>query len=270
MARIILIATEFLAVPENERSEMKPLIEYFDRAYIINLADRTDRRREAEREFQKVGINFPNEKVLFFTATRPLDKGGFSNVGLRGCFTSHREILEIAEKDGIRNVLIFEDDVSFRSVENGQQIINQLACEDWDVVYFGYLAPLDHGLAGPLMPWSTDISGTHFYAVNGKFIGKLLRYMRECESRPSGHPDGGPMSPDAVFNHMRYVNQGIRLFLAVPSLAHQRSSRTDVHPKLVLDRIAWLAPILRGSRAIKHKIHMALDKIRLRRRLNQN
>src|SRR5947209_2748568 len=150
---------------------MKEIIDYFDRAYVINLADRTDRRRQVEREFSSVGFMIPNGKVQFYTAVRHTDKAGFPDVGTRGNFDSHRRVLEIANEERLRNVLIFEDDVCFRSIGDSfkQQLVAQLLREEWDVVCFGYLVPSDAGLAGPLLRWQDDFLGAQFYAVNGRF-----------------------------------------------------------------------------------------------------
>jgi len=251
---------------------MKPIIEYFDRAYIINLSDRTDRRRQAEQEFRRVGISIPNDKVRFFNAVRPSDKGGFQDIGTRGCFNSHRSILEIANQENLRNILIFEDDVSFRSISATfeRHLMAQLSDEDWDVVFFGYSMPSDEFLTGPLMRWPNDIRSTHFYGVNRRFIRRMLQYMNDCELRPRDHPDGGPMPADGVYNHVRYVFRDINLLLAVPNLAYQRSSRTDIAQAHFLDRIVWLGPILRGVRAIKHRGRMVLDSNKLRRRMKRS
>ena len=257
----------------DRRLRVKQLIEYFDRSYIINLSDRPDRRRQAEREFKLAGISVPNEKVRFYTAFRPADKGSFPSIGTRGCFTSHRNVLELAIQDRLRNVLVFEDDVSFRSVGTGlvQQLMLQLSREDWDLAFLAYLKPQEHGLQalnGPLMRWPNDIMGTHFYAVNGNFIGTMRQYMKDCELRPRDHPLGGPMPADGAYNHIRYVMPNIKLFISVPSLAHQRSTRTDVAEMRLFDNIVWLSPLLRGLRAIKHWRRMALDKNRLRRQVH--
>src|ERR1700744_707064 len=132
---------------------MKQVIEYFDHAYVINLSDRTDRRRQAEKEFRRIGITLPGEKVDFFTAIRPSDRGNFQDIGTRGCFNSHRSILELAEQKRLRNVLIFEDDVSFRDVGTDfeEQVIGELSKQDWDIVFFGYGKPNDEPLRGPLI-----------------------------------------------------------------------------------------------------------------------
>jgi GR25 family glycosyltransferase involved in LPS biosynthesis len=251
---------------------MKQIIDYFDRCYIINLLDRTDRRRQVIKEFRRVGIDIPSERVKFHTAIRPADKGAFTDIGTRGCFISHRNVLEAAQSDRLRNVLVFEDDVSFRKVDRGfvDELIQELSKKSWDVVLFGYARPFDReDLSGPLALWPNDILGLHFYAVNGPFIGKMLQYMKECERRPRGHPDGGPMPADGAYNHVRYVNKDVTLLLSVPSLAFQRSSRTDIASTHVFDRVACLSPIIRGVRSIKHWIKAELDGIRLRQRMRQ-
>lgn len=250
---------------------MKHIIAGFDRAYIINLRDRSDRRRQTIREFRRIGLEIPNDKVDFYTATRPSEPGAFADRGTRGNFTSHRDILELAKRDGLRNVLVFEDDISFRDIDAAfeQTLMAQMAREDWDVVLFGYLRPSDEGLVGPLARWQGDTMGGHFYAVNGPFIGKMLAYMHACEQRPPGHPDGGPMLADAAYSHARNVIPGMRVFVSVPKLAHQRNSRTDVHPTPAFDKIAWLAPLLRGARSIKHSLRMRSDRKALQRRSNQ-
>jgi glycosyl transferase family 25 len=248
---------------------MKKIIEYFDRGYIINLSDRIDRRQQAENEFRRVGIKLPSEKIQFYTTVRPTDKGEFQDIGTRGCFDSHRGILDLAEQDRLQNVLIFEDDVSFRDVGSAheQQLISQLAKADWDVIFFGYLKPKDAQLTGPLINWPNDILGIHFYGVNGKFIRPMLQYMNDCELRPRDHPDGGPMPADGAYNHIRYIKKNINFYLSAPSLAHQRSSRTDIAQIHLLDEIRLLRPIMHGLRAIKHRLRMLSDRNQLRRQM---
>jgi glycosyl transferase, family 25 len=241
---------------------MKRIIESFDRAYIINLEDRLDRRREAEREFSRIGINVPNKTVEFYTAKRLVDKGSFPDVGTRGCFISHRGVLDRACRDKLRNVLVFEDDVSFRNVDDSleDQILRELRGTRWDIVYFGYLSPSDTGQKGPLISLSSGVLGAHFYAVNGPFIAPLLRFMTDCERRPPGHPDGGPMPADGALNHIRRHIPEMRVLLAVPNLAHQRSSRSDITSTHLFDRITSLRPLLHRVRAIKHKLRMLADR----------
>jgi glycosyl transferase family 25 len=247
--------------------EMKRIIEYFDAAYVINLTDRADRRRQAEREFRRIGLDIPSERLKFFTAVRPTDRGNFQNIGTRGCFNSHRSVLELADRHHLRNVLVFEDDFSLRHVDSSfeERLVAQLDRDDWDVVFFGYLKPNDEALAGPMLRWQDDVLGSHFYGVNGKFVRTVLQYMNDCEKRPRDHPDGGPMPADGIYNHIRYIKPDINLFLSVPSLAHQRSSRTDIADTHPLDKIVWLRPFIYILRTLKHRHRMITDQYKLPR-----
>jgi glycosyl transferase family 25 len=245
-------------------TNLKNLIESFDRAYIINLPDRTDRRRSVERAFEAIGIKVPNDKVRFYSAVRPTDKGNFYALGARGSFNSHRNVLKLAAADGLRNVLVFEDDIAFRKVPElaVNNIVSRLSEESWDVVYFGYLKPEFAELKGPLAAWPHDTLGGHFYAVNGHFIDTMIQYMNECEARPQGHPDGGPMSRDGAYNHIRRVRPDTRVLLAVPNLAFQRSSRTDISPLRFFDRIFWLRSATQLFRSIKTQVRLLVDRIK--------
>ena len=151
---------------------MRTLIEHFDRAYIINLPERTDRQSLAKHEFRSIGIDIPNEKVRFFSAVRPNEAGDFYSIGARGSFNSHRSILEIAAADGLKNVLVFEDDVTFRTVRPSviAKVVAALDQPNWDVIYFGYLQPSNVESEIPLLPWPDVTVGGHFYAVNGPFL----------------------------------------------------------------------------------------------------
>lgn len=242
---------------------MKRLIDFFDRTYIINLEDRSDRRRGVEGEFRAIGMEVPNEKVRFYTAVRPTVQGDFYSIGAKGSFSSHRNVLKLAADEGLDNVLVVEDDVSFRNVraEAVESVLASLCEQAWDVVYFGYLEPAVPGLPGPLSPWPHDTLGGHFYAVNKRFLGIMIQYMNECELRPRNHPDGGPMSRDGAFNHIRYIKPNIRVLLAIPNFAHQRSSRTDIAPVKFFDRINWLRPTLQLLRNWKTQVRKSFDKV---------
>jgi hypothetical protein len=48
---------------------MKRILDYFDRAYVINLRDRIDRRLGVIREFARFGIEVPSSKIQFYAAT---------------------------------------------------------------------------------------------------------------------------------------------------------------------------------------------------------
>jgi glycosyl transferase family 25 len=250
---------------------MKQIVNCFDCSYVINLADRPDRREQVTREFRGVGIDIGRGKVQFLDAIKPTERGEFPDIGSRGCFISHKTVLEIAAKEQVKNVLIFEDDVSFRWISAAFEceLVARLSQAEWDLMFFGYLSPSEDGLRGPLVRWRGDILGAHFYAVNGSFVVKVLNYMNECERRPRNHPDGGPMPVDGIYNHIRYIDPQISLFLSVPNLAYQRPSRSDISGGRALDRLDWLGGPVRIVRSIKHMTKMLLDRNKIRRQLEE-
>jgi len=237
-------------------ARMKRIIEYFDRAYIINLAERTDRRKDAVREFARIGIGIPNEKVNFLTAERPADAGIFHSIGVRGCYESHKSVLLTAAREQLSNVLILEDDVWFQDIKTDfeHSVLTQIRSVEWDLLFLGRLLPSDDGFQPPLDRCNVDIKGGQFYAVNGHFLPRLLKFMDACEARPRDHPDGGPMPIDGIYNHIRYGNRDISLFVATPNLARQRSSRSDITPNKFIDQIGWLRGVVGFARNVKNRV----------------
>src|SRR5262249_34405661 len=159
---------------------------------------------------------------------------------------------DLARQDQLRSVLVFEDDVLFFEIGPSkiEKIVDGLRRHDWDIAYFGYVAPKKLTVDQALHRWMGPITGGHFYGVNGKFITEMALYMHACESRPPGHPDGGPMFRDGAYNHVRSVKPDVRIFLAIPNLATQRSSRTDLHELKFYDRVSFLAPVMSALRSI--------------------
>ncbi len=83
-----------------------------EKIFIINLKERSDRRKEIAAELKK--INISEEEYEFFEAVRPIEKGEFRTIGAKGCFMSHLGVLKEAKRRGLKNVVILEDDVAFR------------------------------------------------------------------------------------------------------------------------------------------------------------
>jgi len=103
--------------------------DYFDEIYCINLDERTDRWEHAQKEFEKAGIK---DRVIRFSAIR-------DNDGRVGIIKSNLGIIKLAKKKGLKNVLVFEDDVEF-IVDNPQDVLAKALEEvnlDWTLFYLG-------------------------------------------------------------------------------------------------------------------------------------
>ncbi|GMW02400.1 MAG: hypothetical protein AMXMBFR84_35360 [Candidatus Hydrogenedentota bacterium] len=218
------------------------LMDFFDRAYIINLPERVDRRREMDAELKKVGMLGQSAKLQYFPAVRPDDAGGFPSRSVRGCFMSHLSALKKAYTEGLSNLLIMEDDLSFEPafVATETAIVEMLSQHDWGFAYFGHGLAIPPGTK-PMEPYHGPIVLAHFYAVNGPCLGNLVAFLEQLLTRSPGDPEGGPMHVDGAFSTFRERNPDIVTLVANPSMGGQRSSRSDIHPSW-FDRI----PILRS------------------------
>jgi hypothetical protein len=242
---------------------------HFDRTYVINLKSRPDRRQEIEAELNRVDMPITPGRVEYFLTEKPTDAAGFPNPGARGCFLSHLSIMRQARELGLRNVLVIEDDlaISPKLAEDEDAIVEQLhQTPNWGLCYFGYVIPdqdpfsatLVNGTgakeyATRLVPYVGELRTTHFYAVNGPAIDRVVRCFEAIEKRPPGHPDGGPMQIDGAYNTFRHQNPDVLTLLASPCLGFQRSSRSDITPGWK-DRMPVLRTFVSFARQARRKV----------------
>jgi len=73
----------------------------FDMIRIINLPERTDRRRRMESELRRVGLA-GDPRVEFFRAIRPAEALNHASIGMHGVFLSHHAILKERPRQGTR------------------------------------------------------------------------------------------------------------------------------------------------------------------------
>jgi glycosyl transferase, family 25 len=228
------------------------LLDYFERAYVINLPQRADRRRAMQRELGRVGMPFAPGKVELFSALRPAAADGWPSIGARGCFLSHLRVLKRAQASRLANVLVMEDDLAFADsfVDVQARLVDQLQSTRWGFVYLGH--PLQRGWAGDisLEPWSQPLLTAHFYGVDATILDRLIDFLDAVRMRPPGHPDGGPMHVDGAYSTFRMQNPDVLTFLAVPSLGRQRSSRSDITASW-FDRLPLLKQLAGFARAIR-------------------
>ena len=230
------------------------LLDYFDRCYVVNLPERADRRREMQQELGDAGMPFAPGRVELLTAVRPPDAGLFPSLGARGCFESHHRILRQARAEGLRNILVMEDDLTIdpRLGTYAAEMIETLRTNDWGFVYFGHAleqaTPANSRTV--LQPYSGPLMTTHFYGINGAIFDRLLNFFDALLQRPPGHPDGSPMHVDGAYSTFRKQNPDVLTLITVPSLGGQRSSRSDIYPNQWFDR--W--PLFRELAAMARRV----------------
>lgn len=225
---------------------------YFSRIYVINLASRSDRRREMAQELARVGLSYDDEMVNLFTAVCPDEAGQFPSIGARGCFLSHLGILKDAAARNDGPIAIFEDDLALATdfAERAPAMLEALAQEDWAIFYGGYENHVfeTEGLiaATPETPLRT----THFICFNQPVIGAVIDHLETLLSRQRGDPAGGPMHVDGAYHWFRNAHPELATFAASPPLGYQRSSRSDIAALRWYDR----TPVVDRAVALMRKI----------------
>ena len=231
------------------------LIDQFDRVYIVNLPERSDRRREMDAELARLGMRVDGEKVRYWNAIRPLGVGRFPSLGARGCFLSHLAILNDAIVSNLDTILVMEDDLSIddRFVQALPQMCRTLQKRRWHFAYLGHVEKLPDNGGSPV--WETarqPLATTHFYALDRKVLRPLRDHLQACLEREPGHPLGSPMHVDGAYSLFRMRHPEVLTLIAAPSLGGQRSSRSDIFPNKWYDRTPVLVQVAGWLRAIKN------------------
>ena len=137
---------------------------FFDKIVCINLDTRNDKRKYVSDLFKKLNIPFE-----FYLAKK--SKYG----GTYGCFDSHINIIKKAYKEGHKNILIFEDDITptyYYNNKNVKKCVEFMQKNNtWEIFYLGYCAPMLYK-----KKWSSEIYKV-FYPIKydkNIFIGNPL------------------------------------------------------------------------------------------------
>lgn len=108
------------------------LNKYFDKIVCISLPERKDRRSFFDRQAQGLGFTFE-----YFDAIKPSYGNGIITKERLGCLRSHREVLIQARLQGVKSLLVLEDDCQFRN-ESGRAFLKGMeSLPDYDLLYLG-------------------------------------------------------------------------------------------------------------------------------------
>jgi hypothetical protein len=211
--------------------KLESLLDCFRTVYVINLPERKDRRRAIVKELESAGMPLAPGSVEMFPAVKPSDKRGFPNIGARGCFLSHLGILRQAIERKLPNVLILEDDLMISPLLNKHLdvIAQELASKPWGIVYLGHIEEVPNSATPRLVPFEKPVITSHFYAVNGPVIPRLIEYLEQVQEREPGDPLGGPMHFDGALTMFRWANPDVLTLIAHPNLGKQRPSRSNIN-----------------------------------------
>lgn len=225
---------------------MASVFSSYDSIRIVNLASRTDRRRQMERELAGLGLRIGG-KVSFFPAIRCDDAGPFLRVGSNGAYRSHLAILREA-RDAGQSVLILQDDCQFLP-----------EARDWplpvgtDIFYGGYEASDPDDLHG------SEIIGAHFMGFSAAAVRLAVPWLEalldpafppdpQAAAKPGFDPRIRPPI-DGALVWFRRAHPELRTEFAMLSI--QRSSRTDIGDARFFDRIPVLNRIAGWARDLR-------------------
>ncbi|MCB2114691.1 MAG: glycosyltransferase family 25 protein [Parvularculaceae bacterium] len=237
---------------------MHPLAGLADAIFIINLPYRADRRAEMGAELARLGLGLDDPRVRLFEAVRPEDAGEFPSIGARGCFMSHLGVLRAANAQGLKSVLILEDDADFTPefVKLGAEALGAVAAGPWDILYLGYAAEISAGGGEPQSGRIREVAPalairlTHAMIVRGAAIARIADYLEKMAARRGGDKAGGPMHVDGAYSWFRRDNRDIVTAIAAKPWAVQRASATDIHDTGWKERI----PFLGAARKIRNRL----------------
>ncbi len=228
----------------------------FDRVYVINLPDRTDRRREMAAQLALIGLQ-NDPLVQFFPAVRPTDAGDFGSMGERGCFLSHLGALKDAVAQGHRSILILEDDVDWTPAALARNArLDALRNTDWGFLHGGRghdQAAADGAISLVRLEPDRELLLGHFIGLRGAAIGQMVDYLEAMLQRSKGSPDGGPMHVDGAYSWFRRAHPEVAAYVCTPSVAQQRYSRSDISVPTgwrATKAADWARRVLRPVRAM--------------------
>jgi hypothetical protein len=240
----------------------RALLKSFTHIYVINLPERTDRRREVEEQLNRFGLSLEHPAVSLVPASRPADRGEFPNIGARGCFESHLITLRAAQDAGHENFLILEDDADFSDdFESRAEAVSEAAQRvEWDIFYGWLPGTGAGGQAAGLqdIPAETGVVTSHFMGFNARILPDLIPYMAAIHARPLGDPLGGAMHVDGAYSWFRAAHPQYVTIAPVRSISVQRSSRSDIHVLHWFDRIPALAPVVGWLRRARARLRKRL------------
>lgn len=121
---------------------MRKAFEYFNKVFLINLDKRKDRLDRCNDIFEQNNVR---DLVERFPGIVPDSSGDIPftkdtekiKVPLYGCLLSHVNIIKRAKEEGLKSILVLEDDVDFINVDYIDKSVEQLKNKEWSLFYLG-------------------------------------------------------------------------------------------------------------------------------------
>ena len=180
------------ACPEGKWGRPVDLATFFDRAVVISLKRTPERLAAFQDRLQ--AIQWPCAKPELFHAVDgaalPVPAWWKEGGPAWGCLNSHRQVIEQALRDGVKRLLVLEDDAEF-TADAGDRLAAFLEAvpADWMCLMIGGQQMNDGfvtATASPLVKRVSQCERTHCYALSAEGMKSLYRWWSEPVS---GHCD---------------------------------------------------------------------------------
>ncbi len=148
---------------------------FLDRVYCISLQSRDDRARAVARELHRAGLC---RQTSFYRPRKHPDRP------VAGIWESHRAVALQARADGLRQILVLEDDVLFsrrvdaRTTARVAQALRSLP-PDWTIFYLGHMTRWAYPVGWRVLRVSA--TAAHAYIASPRLLAWLA-------DRPYGTP----------------------------------------------------------------------------------
>lgn len=203
---------------------------YFDKIFCINLDRRTDRWDKVSKIFEK--NNLIVERHSAFDGKKELTLPYPSSAELAGTI-SHRDVILKAKELGLKNVLVFEDDVE--TVDDINNIFNNIKNfipKNWDMIYFG-----GNHVGGLIQENEYFFRclrtyALHMYVVNEKCYDLLIKYLTDkIDWVLSGRQSLKPSVAADYF--VGDLHQITNTYVVKPHLAWQSEGYSDIQESIM-------------------------------------
>jgi glycosyl transferase, family 25 len=198
----------------------------------ISLDHRTDRQALLEAELDHFGVSYTRTSAIkantsFLNVVIRHSRRRRQQLGALGCALSHVKALQ----DAKGNVLVLEDDVTFRYMPNLRRLLRE---DWWDVIALAYNGGWDprecrtvHG-AGYCK--STYFRTSAAYLVRGTYKPTLVKNLNTSWKRLANGTIPRQAALDQSWHDLQVKD---RWYVGVPRIAHQRPSYSDIENKNV-------------------------------------
>ena len=176
---------------------MEKFLKHFDRVTVISLPERNDRRERLLKNLTSCGLAEPDDLTWLDAVDgrqAELPSWWKAGSGAWGCRFSQLAAIESAQRDGLKNLLILEDDAYFhRRAGEWLDDIMAILPADWGQLFLGGQhmrppKPSDH----PKIFEGTCITRTHAYAINRPLFQTLIDLIKDDQDykdNPGRHVD---------------------------------------------------------------------------------